>query len=425
MNLREFVDLLEKKGRLKRIKKEVDPVYEVAALMDEAGDTPLYLENVKGSILPCITNICSSRELVALGLECAPNEILGKISKAVREGKTPNVQSANNYKEIDASLDKLPILTHQPVDGGAYISSAMAVAYDKEYGRNISFHRAMKIYNQHIVMRILDRHLMDYMNRGLMEFAYCNGVSVPVLLGAATSFGIEEDEMAVANALADSPVIELAGHSIPQSEVVMICEFTGETHDEGPFVDLTETPDIIRQQPVARIKRIFIREDSVFHALLPSGPEHKVLMGMPREPTIFNSVNKVVDCHDVFMTHGGGSWLHGVVAINKKNNDDGLKAIEAAFEGHASMKHVWIVDSDIDVTNPQSVEWAMATRFQGDSGLVVKTGVKGSSLDPSSDPETRGTVKVGFDCTIPLDREKSDFVRPNPGMKVELEDYLD
>ena len=424
MNLREFVDLLEKKGRLKRIKKEVDPVYEVAALMDEAGDTPLYLENVKGSILPCITNICSSRELVALGLECAPNEILEKISKAVRKGKTPNVQSANNYKEIEASLEKLPILTHQPIDGGAYISSAMAVAYDKEYGRNISFHRAMKIDNQHLVMRILDRHLMDYMNRGLKEFAYCNGVSVPVLLGAATSFGIEDDEMAVANALADSPVIELAGHSIPQSEVVMICEFTGETHDEGPFVDLTETPDIIRQQPVAKIKRIFIREDSVFHALLPSGPEHKVLMGMPREPTIFNSVNKVVDCHDVFMTHGGGSWLHGVVAINKKNEDDGWKAIEAAFEGHASMKHVWIVDSDIDVTNPQSVEWAMATRFQGDSGLVIKTGVKGSSLDPSSNPETRETVKVGFDCTIPLNRDKSDFVKPAPGMKVDLDDYL-
>jgi UbiD family decarboxylase len=424
MNLREFVDLLEKKGRLKRIKKEVDPVYEVAALMDEAGDTPLYLENVKGSILPCITNICSSRELVALGLECAPNEILEKISKAVREGKTPNVQSANNYKEIEASLEKLPILTHQPIDGGAYISSAMAVAYDKKYGRNISFHRAMKIDNQHLVMRILDRHLMDYMKRGLKEFAYCNGVSVPVLLGAATSFGIEDDEMAVANALADSPVIELAGHSIPQSEVVMICEFTGETHDEGPFVDLTETPDIIRQQPVARIKRIFIREDSVFHALLPSGPEHKVLMGMPREPTIFNSVNKVVDCHDVFMTHGGGSWLHGVVAINKKNEDDGWKAIEAAFEGHASMKHVWIVDSDIDVTNPQSVEWAMATRFQGDSGLVIKTGVKGSSLDPSSNPETRETVKVGFDCTIPLNRDKSDFVKPAPGMKVDLDDYL-
>ena len=425
MNLREFVDLLEEKGRLKRVTKEVDPVYEVAALMDEAGDTPLYLENVKGSVIPCITNICSSRELVALGLECAPNEILGKISKAVREGKTPDTVSADNYKEIEPSLERLPILTHQPIDGGPYISSAMAVAHDKKYGRNLSFHRAMKIDNQHLVLRILDRHLKDYMERGLKEFAYCNGVSVPVLLGAATSFGIEEDEMAVANALADSPVIELAGHTIPQSEVVMICESTGEMHDEGPFVDLTDTPDIIRQQHVAKIKRIFIRDDSVFHALLPSGPEHKVLMGMPREPTIFNSVNKVVDCHDVFMTHGGGSWLHGVVAINKKKEDDGMKAIEAAFAGHASMKHVWIVDSDIDVTDPESVEWAMATRFQGDSGLVVKTGVKGSSLDPSSNPETRETVKVGFDCTIPLDRDKEDFARPKPGMKVKLEDYLD
>ena len=425
MNLREFVDLLEEKGRLKRVTKEVDPVYEVAALMDEAGDTPLYLENVKGSVIPCITNICSSRELVALGLECAPNEILGKISKAVREGKTPDTVSADNYKEIEPSLERLPILTHQPIDGGPYISSAMAVAHDKKYGRNLSFHRAMKIDNQHLVLRILDRHLKDYMERGLKEFAYCNGVSVPVLLGAATSFGIEEDEMAVANALADSPVIELAGHTIPQSEVVMICDFTGEMHDEGPFVDLTDTPDIIRQQHVAKIKRIFIRDDSVFHALLPSGPEHKVLMGMPREPTIFNSVNKVVDCHDVFMTHGGGSWLHGVVAINKKKEDDGMKAIEAAFAGHASMKHVWIVDSDIDVTDPESVEWAMATRFQGDSGLVVKTGVKGSSLDPSSNPETRETVKVGFDCTIPLDRDKDDFARPKPGMKVKLEDYLD
>ena len=218
MNLREFVDLLEERGRLKRVTKEVDPVYEVAALMDEAGDTPLYLENVKGSIIPCITNICSSRELVALGLECAPNEILGKISKAVREGKTPDTVYADNYKEIDPSLEKLPILTHQPIEGGAYISSAMAEAYDEEYGRNLSFHRAMKIDNQHLVLRILDRHLKDYMDRGLKEFAYCNGVSVPVLLGAATSFGIEEDEMAVANALADSPVIELAGHTIPQSD---------------------------------------------------------------------------------------------------------------------------------------------------------------------------------------------------------------
>ena len=137
MNLREFVDLLEEKGRLRRITKEVDPIYEVAALMEEAGDTPLYLENVKGSIIPCITNICSSRELVALGLDCAPNEILGKISEAVRNGKEPYKAEAEGYKEIENSLEKLPILTHHPIDGGAYISSAMAVANDEKYGRNL------------------------------------------------------------------------------------------------------------------------------------------------------------------------------------------------------------------------------------------------------------------------------------------------
>ena len=425
MNLKEFVDLLEQKGKLKRVTKEVDPVYEVAALMDEAGDTPLYLENVKDSVLPCITNICSSRELVALALECAPNDIISKISNAINNLKEPITKEVKQYKEIEPSLDHLPILTHQTTDGGPYIASAMAVAHDPEFGRNISFHRAMKIDSNHMVMRILDRHLKEYMDRGLKEFAYCNGVSVPVLLGSATSFEIESDEMAVANALAESPIIEVGGHMVPESEVVMICEFTGDLHDEGSFLDLTETPDIVRKGPVIKIKKIFVRDDSIFHALLPSGPEHKVLMGMPREPTIYNAVNKVVDCHDVFMTHGGGSWLHGVVAINKMKEDDGMKAIEAAFAGHASMKHVWIVDSDIDITNPQSVEWAMATRFQGNKGLVVKTGVKGSSLDPSSNPETRETVKVGFDCTISLDRNKSDFTKPKPGMKVKLEDYLD
>ena len=97
MNLKEFVNLLDQKGKLKRVTKEVDPLYEVAALMDEAGDTPLYLENVKGSILPCITNICSSRELVALALECTPNEIISKISNAINNLKEPSTKRSEEY----------------------------------------------------------------------------------------------------------------------------------------------------------------------------------------------------------------------------------------------------------------------------------------------------------------------------------------
>lgn len=111
----------------------------------------------------------------------------------------------------------------------------------------------------------------------------------------------------------------------------------------------------------------------------------------------------------------------------KKNADDGLKAIEAAFKGHKSMKHVFIVDDDIDIHNPHEIEWAMATRFQGDRGIVMKK-EKGSSLDPSSDMATGMTTKMGFDCTIPLNVSPSgggkNFKRPELPMKLDPNEYL-
>jgi len=88
------------------------------------------------------------------------------------------------------------------------------------------------------------------------------------------------------------------------------------------------------------------------------------------------------------------------------------------------MKHVFIVDEDIDIHNPAEVEWAMATRFQGDRGLVVKRKEIGSSLDPSADPETRETTKVGFDLTKPLDRPEDDFKKVGLPLELKPEDYL-
>jgi 3-polyprenyl-4-hydroxybenzoate decarboxylase and related decarboxylases len=89
------------------------------------------------------------------------------------------------------------------------------------------------------------------------------------------------------------------------------------------------------------------------------------------------------------------------------------------------MKHVFIVDEDIDIHNPAEVEWAMTTRFQGDRGLVVKTKQIGSSLDPSANPETRETTKIGFDLTIPLDRDKESFKKIKLPMRLDPEDYLE
>ena len=89
------------------------------------------------------------------------------------------------------------------------------------------------------------------------------------------------------------------------------------------------------------------------------------------------------------------------------------------------MKHVFVVDEDIDIDDPRALEWALATRFQGDRDLVVRPGEKGSSLDPSADPETRETTKLGFDLTIPAGGAPEKFLRPEPPVKVDLEDYLE
>jgi len=160
----------------------------------------------------------------------------------------------------------------------------------------------------------------------------------------------------------------------------------------------------------------------VWQALLPGALEHKLLMGMPREPTIYRKVNEVARCLDVNVDPGGCSWLHAIVQIDKRDEDDGRKAIEAAFAGHRSCKHVFVVDRDIDIYNPQEVAWAMATRFQGHTGMIVKR-EPGSSLDPSAEPGTHLTTKIGFDLTRPLRAAGKAFDRA-PFPEVDLRRFL-
>jgi UbiD family decarboxylase len=424
MNLGEFVNLLDEKALLVRVSRETDPVYEIPTIMKMMDGTPLLFENVKGHSMGVVANICSTRQLVALGLGVEVENTLGALMAAVGNPREPEIVAAEGYDEMTPDLCKLPILTYYPMDGGPYVASAVAVANDPEYGINVSYHRGMVTSKDRFVFRILPRDLDKYIERGLKEFAYCIGNATPVLVGAAISEATGVNELAIANALRDTPLIELGGHVVPQSEIVLIMELTGEMHDEGPFLDLTETPDIVRQQRVARVKQMFVRRDALFHGLLPGGLEHKTLMGMPREPSIYREVASVCEVKDVLVTPGGCSWLHGAVSIHKKGEDDGRRAIEAAFRGHKSMKHVFVVDDDIDVGKPEEIEWAMATRFQGDRDIITKK-EKGSSLDPSSDLETRMTTKMGFDLTVPWGRDPKDFERPELPLEIDLKDYLE
>jgi len=407
---------------LTKISKPVDPKYEVSTLMKMLDGRVLLFDHVKGATMPVVANVCSARDLVATGLGIRRDQLIGKLADSIDHPKKPKVMDAQGYENIGADLGKLPILTHYEKDGGPYISSGVVASSDKEYGINYSYHRALVLEKDKLVLRILQRHLDTYVQRGLKEFAFCISSPVQVLVSAAISVDVGISEADIANALEETPLFRLDEQLIPPSDIVIIAEFTGELHDEGPFLDLTETFDIVRKQRVARVKKIYMRKGAMYHALLPGGLEHKVLMGMPREPTIFREVAKVCEVKDVLVTPGGCSWLHGAVSICKKHPDDGRKAIEAAFKGHKSMKHVFVVDDDINIHDPNDIEWAMATRFQADKNMIQKR-EKGSSLDPSSDMDTQMTCKVGFDLTIP-EGGKKEFRRPGLAMKLNLDDYL-
>jgi 2,5-furandicarboxylate decarboxylase 1 len=422
MELAKFVKALDEKGMLTKVNRSVNPKYEVSTLMKMLDGRAVIFGNVKGSSIPIIANICSTRDLVAVGLGSRREDMISKLTDAIDHPKKARVIEAQGYEDIGGDLGKLPILTYYPKDGGPYISSGIVACNDDEYGVNLSYHRAQVLGKDTLVLRILERHFDAYIKRGLKDFAICISSPMQVLVSAAISVDVGVSEIDIANALEETPLLRLDGHLVPPSDIVILAELTGELHDEGPFLDLTETFDIIRKQRVAKVKKIYMKKGAMYHALLPGALEHRVLMGMPREPTIYREVAKVCEVKDVLVTPGGCSWLHGAVSIHKRNPDDGRKAIEAAFKGHKSMKHVFVVDDDIDIHNPNEIEWAMATRFQADKNMITRR-EKGSSLDPSSDMDTQMTCKVGFDLTIP-EGSKKEFKRPAVPMKLNLDDYL-
>jgi UbiD family decarboxylase len=248
-----------------------------------------------------------------------------------------------------------------------------------------------------------------------LPVAICIGNSLPVLLAASMSPPKGVDELGLANAMQPTPLVQCKTVDLQapaETEIVLEGHITHELVDEGPFLDLTETMDYVRQQPVIVIDRITHRQDAIYQALLPGRLEHKLLMGMPKEPTILALVSEVCECRDVVITPGGTSWLHAVVSIVKQAPKDGRRAIEAAFAGHGSLKHVVVVDDDIDIHDPAEVEWAIATRFQADRDLIVLADQPGSSLDPSathSPGHKTRTAKLGLDATIPWGANRAEY----------------
>ena len=431
MALRDLIEKLDRDGRLVRIERPVSARLEAAAVMRALGDRPVLFTHVEGSDFPVAGNLSASRALVAEELGVAPGELLGRMIAALEGPTEPRVVDQAPCLEVvepHVDLGRIPLLTHFEADGGPYVTSGVITARDPEYGQNFSVHRCIPIDGTRMAVRIVPRHLRTFLDRagGELDAALLIGVGAGLLLAAATSIGLGDDESRLAAALAPLDMVRTpeTGLLVPaDTELILEGRFTGERHAEGPFVDITGTVDPVREEPVFEVRRITRRRDAIYQALLPAGSEHRLLMGMPREATIFRSVSEVCRCLDVHLSPSGCGWLHGVVRIDKQGPDDGRKAIDAAFRGHSSLKHAFIVDAEIDPADPGQVEWAMATRFQGDRDLVVLPKQQGSSLDPSAEPGSCETSKLGFDLTRPFGEDPAPFMLAE-GEWAELDRYL-
>jgi 2,5-furandicarboxylate decarboxylase 1 len=426
MDLREFIHTLHSQSAY--VETAVSPYLEMARVIhaweSRAPGVPVHFGRVSGyPDWRLVAGIVASRENLGLALGVPADRLLFTLADALAKPLAPPVVDdapCQAVIEPDVDLERIPILTHLPADAGAYVTSGVAVVRDPDLGRNVSFHRLLRLDSRRFAARIVEgrgTHTAMLKTAGDVEVAIAIGCPPHVLLAASMSPAKGVDEFSIAQALAPTPLVKCrtVDLEVPASaELVLEGRITRQRAAEGPFPDLTGTLDGVRQQPVIEIDCITHRQEPIYHALLPAGLAHKLLMGMPREPTIYAAVAEVAHPLNVCITTGGTSWLHAVVQIDKQGSEDGRRAIEAAFRGHSSLKHVVVVDRDVDPFNPADVEWAIATRFQADRGLVIMEDQPGSSLDPSGHHvpgQKARTAKMGLDATIPWRAARNGFQR--------------
>lgn len=395
------------------ITEELSNEFEVAKVLRKYPKDTVLIKNVKGFDLPVISGICNTREKIAKSINCEVSEITQKIIDAMEKPiKVDKFTDFSQYDTLDIDLDKIPILKHYKRDGGAYITSGVVFARDPITGiQNASIHRMMVLDNKRLVIRIVPRNLYTYFQNAQkagkdLDIAIAIGMDPAILLASTTSIPIDYNEMDVANAFKNGELelIKCGELEVPQADIILEGKISvTETIAEGPFVDLTDTYDIIRDQPIINLEKMHIKkENAAYHAILPAGFEHKLLQGLPQEPRIFKAVkNAVPTVENVVLTEGGCCWLHSVVSINKQTEGDGKNAIMAALSAHPSLKHCVVVDRDVDVFDAEDVEYAIATRVKGDRDIMIVPNVRGSSLDPVAESDGT-TTKIGVDATKSL-----------------------
>lgn len=446
-DLREQIAWLEARGELQRIRRPVDPRFEIAALAQRLeGGPALLFENVKGYDLPVVLGTDNDRRRIAAALGSDNRGLIDHYLRAIAQPLAPvevadgPVHEVVRTEGIDLLRD-LPVLTHYERDGGPYITTGVSFAEDRTRGiRNLSYQRLQVAGPDELRVLVLPRHLWALYRQAEAEdrplpLAIVLGLDGAVRLAAATwgsTVPPELDELAIAGALKGrpEPVVRCVTCDIrvpANAEIVLECELLPHIRKpEGPFAEFTGTYGPVADNPVLRVRAVCRRRDAIYQGLLTFSAEHHLLLGLPYEPTVLKQVRGYVPgARAVHITPAGCGKFHAVVQIEKRHDGDGKDAILAGLYAVRDIKLVTVVDADVDPFDPRDVEWAVSTRFQADRDLVVIAGAKGNELDPSC-PAPGITAKMGIDATMPLDRAaRFEKVRIPGAAELHPQDYFD
>jgi 2,5-furandicarboxylate decarboxylase 1 len=461
-DFRSFVKLLDDRGELVRISREVEPRQELAGVMSkiEAQRSAYFFETVTGAKFPLIGGLYNKLERFGMALGHDSDEPFthqlfdARIEAAKAKPISPVSVQSGPVKEVicsgdDVDLSQIPVPTFFELDSGPFITGAIGISRDPESGEmNIGVYRTLILDRNHFVINAsslsdLRRIYAKWEKTGeTMPIALAIGVSPAMLVAAACKMPPNRCEFEIAGGLQGAPIelvkCENSDLMVPAGAEIVI---------EGT-VDFSKRVENLlgefagqygpEEAPVTTVNTITHRGDAMYYAIVAGrNPEHNTLgmvaiYGVQRSimAALRDAIPEIKDVH-VHMDPGLGTLGHVTISIDKASDDQPRQIIEKAFATDGAIfpvskitKRIIVVDDDIDVTDMADVNWAIWNRAADASKFMVIPDVESWELERAA-KEGMKSVRIGIDATMDLD-DVDKLIRPIiPGAdRIQLDDYL-
>jgi 2,5-furandicarboxylate decarboxylase 1 len=427
-SLRDWLDHLAARGRLAVLKPNLGLKFELAAHAKRLdGQRATVFPKPGGHPIPVVSGLVSDRGWMAEAMGVEPSEMLAAFQHAASNPvpwqEVPSAPAQEVVHPAPLDLGKLlPLPTHNEHDGGPYIAAGIMVVRNPKTGKqNVSIHRCQFTGPDRLGVLVLPRHTFTFHRMAEeagqpLDAAIVIGVDPLTLLASQAIVPIDHDELEIAGALQGRPlpVVKCLTSDIrvpAEAEIVIEGRFLpGVREPEGPFGEFPQTYGTRSNREVMQVVAVTHRKDAIFHTMVGGGLEHLILGAVPKEATLLTHLRRnFPNVLDVHLSPGGTMRFHLYVKMKKTQEGQGKNVILGAFAGSFDLKHVVVVDEDIDIHNPAEVELAIATRFQADRDLVIVPESQGSKLDPSNRDGVG--AKMGLDATKPLAAPEMHFKR--------------